>query len=711
MEIKPGDFFYHIEYKTGQVISVSQDTPAVVEILFLNRPLAQLSSRLLEQSSTKVSAEGFRAFAYRDRDAAEKLILDSPVEVILLTLADFDQFYTKTEKIKDYLVPDFIKLLEWDTWWKTTQQLLKNDPRIDTTRSRTREYALAKEQYSRAETDYVRFHANRQLFSQGRLAELARSALKQQKEGHSLLLEHSVELTEYLNSIIFLDRYPINLRLETIFHMLEDRLINPEEYHSRLARLLSADIRLYDLEIFAARGVIDELINGVLDEHELKILATGICADETISEKIIHWATQYHNVDFIAQLLLTAFRENLVPTGRETFYRRLKTRFETCYPLLDYLLDSQPDWPQIYESFRFVTRSLVAAKLEEINIVIPAFIKIAAELERRAPNIHVDLVNSFLDDLVGSELPIEFVLAVMDFSAKDPSAILLAEKINDYLWSNSEKRRDDFLIPLIGAIDDAPLERIPQIVNIIEKYPYQRLIDRAADLICGYCQKVTAQEVLPLLSSLNYLHGIEGEFAWKEKLEYLRENAYLAMFQAAPSLNKDRDLSIIQAAKSYTKINNENLLAERDELQGTKTRLEGYIKDLQRQLEDNDIKIRELISIQRNDNEETRFEERIRILRVLADIASEFEAFTINHPGDHRELEALIKGILNILAKNKVQPMEEIGVQVVFSSAKHRMVDSTNITNGKIVTILERGFVIKDHKDQIRLLKPAMVSK
>jgi molecular chaperone GrpE (heat shock protein) len=118
-----------------------------------------------------------------------------------------------------------------------------------------------------------------------------------------------------------------------------------------------------------------------------------------------------------------------------------------------------------------------------------------------------------------------------------------------------------------------------------------------------------------------------------------------------------------------------------------------------------------LSSIQGGNIEETRFEERIRILRILADIASEYEAFTINQPGDHRELEALIKGIFNILARNKVKPMDEIGTQVVFSSAKHRIVDSTNITNGAIVSIIERGFLIKDHKGQIRLLKPALVSK
>lgn len=83
----------------------------------------------------------------------------------------------------------------------------------------------------------------------------------------------------------------------------------------------------------------------------------------------------------------------------------------------------------------------------------------------------------------------------------------------------------------------------------------------------------------------------------------------------------------------------------------------------------------------------------------------------MNQPGDHRELAALIKGIVNILVKNKVKPMEEIGSQVMFTSAKHRLVDSAVPTKGEMVTIIERGFLILDHKDQVRLLKPALVKK
>lgn len=713
MNIQTGDFFYHSEYKTGQVISVSQDSPAVVEIQFLNRPLEQLSARLLEQSSTKVSPEGFRAFAYRDREAAENLIVESPVQVIILTLTDFDSFFAKTEKIKAYLVPDFIKPGDWDAWWEATQPLLKDDPRIDTTRSRTREYGLAQEQHSRAETDYIRFRSNRHLYSPEKLAELARSALKQQKENQSLSPEHANELSEFLNNIIYLDRYPVSLRLETLFRMVEDGLISPEDYHARLVRLLSADIRLYDLEIFAARRVIDELLRIAPGEHERKVLATGICAEETIRKRVIDWASHNLDVDFIALMLVTAFRENLSPTGRDTFYQRLKSRFESCFSLLQYLLDSHPAWPEIYLAFSNATRSLAAAKPEEIGIVMPAFIRLAVEMERRAAQIPVEqkLADVLLESIAGPELPLKFVLMVIDSCAKDSSAKQLAEKIKDYLWSHAEQRGEDLLTPMIGAIDDAPLERSAQIVSLIKQYPYQSLIDYAGDLICSYCQKVTAQEVLQLLPFLNYLHSIPGEFTWRNRLEDLREKAYLAMFQAAPSLNGMQDPAIVQAAQRFAQLEQVNLLSEKGELQETISELQARVEKLQRQLEDYEIKIRELSSIQGGNIEEARFDERVRILRSLAETASEYEAFAVNQPGDHRELTALIKGILNILAKNKVKPMEEIGSQVVFNSAKHRLVDSAVSIRGEMVTIIERGFLILDHKDQVRLLKPALVKK
>lgn len=711
MEVQPGDFYYHSQHKTGQIITVSKDDPVVVEIRFHNRPLERFSIRLLEQSSRKLSPQGLRAFAYQNREAADRLIIENPLQVIISILADFDLFRAKTENIKDYLVPDFIKPADWDAWWEATQSLLKDDPRIDTTKSRTREYGLAQEQYSRAETDYVRFRSNRHLLSPEGLAEVARSALKQQKDDQPLSPEHADELTEYLNNIIYLDRHPVSLRLETLFRMLEDKLISPEECHARLVRLLSEDIRLYDLEIFAARRVIDELQRGIPGQRERKILATGICAEEAVSKQIVRWAVQKHDVDFLALLLVTAFTENLVPTGRDTFYQRLKARLESCTSLLHYLLDAHPAWPDIYLAFGEITKSLAAAKQEEIGMVMPAFINLAAELDRRAAKLPPELAGVLLEDLAGPGLPLKFVLMTMDGCAKNPAAAQLEVKVKDYLWSHAEQRRDDLLTPLLGEMDTAPMERAVQIVTLIKQYPYQGLINQAGNMLCDYCQKIAAQEVLQFLSFLNYLHNTPGEFAWRTRLEVLREKAYLAMFQDVSGMNGAQDKAIVQAAQRYVQLEQSNLLNEKGELQNTVAELQGRVEKLQRQLEENEVKIRELSSIQGGNTEEARFDERVRILRSLAETAAQYEAFAASQPGDHRELAALIKGVLNILVKHRVILMEEIGSQVPFTSAKHRLDGSVAPSKGEMVTVVERGFLILDNRDQTRLLKPALVKK
>jgi hypothetical protein len=711
MEIQPGDFFYHSQYKTGQVTSVSQNLPAVVEIQFRNRPIERLSSRHLEQSSIKISPQSLRAFAYLDREAAEKMLVEDPVQVIILTLSDFNHFQAKTQQIKDYLVPDFIKPLEWDAWWEKTLPLLKDDARIDTTQSRNRQYGLAQEQRSRAETDYVRFRSNRHFFSPESLAQLARSALLEEKSNQSLSPEHADELKEYLNNIIYLDRYPVSLRLETLFHMQEDQFISQEEYHARLVRLLDQDVRLYDLDFFAARRVIEELQRGNPGLREQNILATGICAEEAISSQVIRWAVHNHDTDLIARMLVIAFTENLTPTGRDTFYQRLRIRLESCLSQLDILLDTHPAWPDIYQAFGDITRCLAAEKPEEIGNVMPAFVRLAAEMERRGAEMQPELASILLESVASPKLPLMFVLKIIDACAKESAATRLKEKIQDYLWSHAEQRQDDLLTTLLGAIDDDPVERAIQVVTLIKQYPNQGLINQAGNIICTYCQKITTQEVLTLIPFLNILHNTPGDFIWRTRLDDLREEAYLAMFQANSDLNEAQDPAIIQAAHRYAQLEQVGLQKEKNDLKGTVIELRDLVEKLERQQQENEVKIGELSSIQGGNPEEARFDERVRILRSFAETAAEYEAFAATQAGNHQELIALIKGMFTILAKNRVRAMEEIGSQAPFTSAKHRLAEPAVIENGEMVTIVERGFHILDHKDQIRLLKPALVKK
>jgi molecular chaperone GrpE (heat shock protein) len=75
------------------------------------------------------------------------------------------------------------------------------------------------------------------------------------------------------------------------------------------------------------------------------------------------------------------------------------------------------------------------------------------------------------------------------------------------------------------------------------------------------------------------------------------------------------------------------------------------------------------------------------------------------------EGEAIILRLNNLIKGMKVTPMEAIGTQVQFNPQKHRLIDSSLLEPGKKVIVVERGFLIRDNHDKMRLLKPALVKQ
>ena len=154
MEIAPNDFFFHTELGVGRILKITNEQPLEVEIQFYEQPPRVMTGLLLQRSSEKISPFAYRALAFTQPEMAQQLLEENPVDVICLVLEDFPGNMTKTERLKDYLKP-YVK--DWESWWKTTQPLLKEDTRIDTTQSRLQQYALAQEVRSRTEEIYRSF--------------------------------------------------------------------------------------------------------------------------------------------------------------------------------------------------------------------------------------------------------------------------------------------------------------------------------------------------------------------------------------------------------------------------------------------------------------------------------------------------------------------------------------------------------------------------
>ena len=134
------------------------------------------------------------------------------------------------------------------------------------------------------------------------------------------------------------------------------------------------------------------------------------------------------------------------------------------------------------------------------------------------------------------------------------------------------------------------------------------------------------------------------------------------------------------------------------------TRLETLVREKEKL-------IKELRSGYGGDTAEARFGERTRILKEITISLAEFERAAVSNPEQSRGMDALIKRLFNILAGMNVTPMEALGTKVVFNVQKHSVADAVHVDPGETVIVFERGFLIRDFKDQLRLLKVALVKK
>jgi molecular chaperone GrpE (heat shock protein) len=157
-----------------------------------------------------------------------------------------------------------------------------------------------------------------------------------------------------------------------------------------------------------------------------------------------------------------------------------------------------------------------------------------------------------------------------------------------------------------------------------------------------------------------------------------------------------------------------SLREKNEEILGLELKLQQEIDRNQRienQVTEKDQVIRELRSGFGGDTADARFEEKVRIVKELASSVAEFERMLTRADNKSLEGEAIILRLNNLIKGMKVTPMEAIGTQVQFNPQKHRLIDSSLLEPGKKVIVVERGFLIRDNHDKMRLLKPALVKQ
>jgi len=709
---KVGDFLQHDEYGIGQVKDINEGQVPEVEIDFKQHGTHILPEHLVKRSTSRLSPDGFHAFAYLEPEKAKLLLQDDPVEAICKVLEDFRKYRAKTEDFKKYLS---LYISDWGAWWELTQPLLKKSARIDSTKSQVREYGLMQEELLPVQAAYRSFRRYRKYESFPLVYDQARRVLREIERGETLSDDEIDDLLGYFRQVIASGQYPIGERLDAFFRLVEGKWLSPEQIQAQFAELLKAGFRIYELEPFAQQRVVKHLLQQPLDEVTFELLATGMGGQPAVVQTLSEWALRRSVPGEIARLILAGLSLNLPPDLAEREYRGLNDRLKAIVELVKCLPLNYTDWKAIFTAFQDANRSIASVPdLEPIKLVLPAFTRLAWELLVRVRELRLD-ETIVLDSLVDPVLRTDYIVSVLEAAKRFKLPDEFTALIEDRLLNTAGKRGDDFLYPLLSHRWKSHSEQAAGLVEFVSRYPSPALIERAGRVLCEIGQQAEGVALVKLLPYLDHFHRLEGNWSWSGSLEAMRETAFFELFIKsipASSGNWYQDPALIQAAQQYAA----HLLdGAQQEIREQKEQLSQYqvqLHELESQLKEKETILRELRSLGGGEEAKGwRFEERSRILKEVASVIAEFERYAASQTTPSREILAVLRRLENLVAGYKVLALEPVGSKVEFSPQKHRLVEGADISPGDMVMVVERGFLIRDLQDRLRLLKPALVKK
>ncbi len=708
MHINEGDFLYHNELGVGQVLTIFPGPEPELEIQYKNQKIIRQTTFQLTRNTANISVTGFRVQEFLNPVLAHKMIKEKPIDVIIAVLKDFKSYKARTDQIKTYLMP---YIPNWESWWKKTQLLLKDDPRVDTTRSKRQEYSLAREIHSKAEEAYISFRSNKQLSKPtGKLVEYALAALVQNQKGESLPQEHQQDLKDFLYSIIYSDKNDLSLRFNVLFHLQEENLIKPEDGQRLFSRLLEKDFHLYELDLYSSRRIISILMQMELDFRRLSLLEESICVqNETLIKQLSQWVMKQGDSESIKNMLNHALSKNLPPYEKEIDYVPFKIRLVECKNLLKSLTKNDLEKSGYFNFSKIVNQSIYSIPNQQIReFLLPAYLDFVFDLEKRTDESNKLHIYAVLTDPTHN---IEYILLILNTLKKINNTDNMVNNIDEYLLNHHEKRSDDFFQPFIESKWKKKSEQVKEIINLIDQYKSPYLIEKGGNLICNIVKDEKEDNLNLFLPALDYLNRLEGAWSWNKTVEGLREKGLYKLLTEANLKQESYDIAYINAANQYlkSKLNEKN-----QQLQKYQIEIDALSVEIQKKislLEEKEIVMKELRSMTGGNTEEARFMERVNIIKDFVNSLAEFERFFAGRLDIPQETRSIIKRLENIISKFKVQATGNIGEVVVFNPQIHRLIKPDEIKEGDNVTIIERGFLILDNANQPKPLKQALVEK
>jgi len=712
MEINSGDFIYHNHYGIGRVqdsgTSIQTQSANIVEeftVRFQNGEIKAFTQELLERGAHKISPLGFRAYAYLNEEGAKEMLASNPVEAITMVLQDFPGMVAKNEDFKDYLSP---YVPNWTDWWETVQPKLKESPQIDTSRSKFREYGLHKDVQSPAEESHSSFGRIRAFESKSIVYDQARRTLNEYRNGSSLTDEHLQDILDYVTQIIEMENNSPAMRLDAVFRLQEGKWLNDEQTAKYISKIIMTGFRLYQLDVFSLNRTVEYLLSVPLTQEGESLLASAICSGEPAIKAICEWALQHGDSKFIALLLITALSENIPPQLQKENVDILAVRLKYLGTLAKGVEIENESWLSVISHFQ----NLIAEISTQDVKIVPQFFSpltdFSKALYERLNSGRPELVAKIFESLLASENPKSFILGLLDFAKSSKLYSEFGNLLEKHLWSTVEGRNSDFIKELAQS-KDSTVEQVKALMEMAGQYDSPTLKGKVGEIVYDLVKKDEVTDPVLFLPYLNRLHEWGAGWSWSTTVAGLRENIYLDALER--SRQDFGDNALKSAVYRFLRVRTRELDAIVEGLEKQSKQEKQRIKELEGLLSEKEQVIRELRSGYGGDATEARFSEKVRIVKELTSSQAEFEKMEVKMENKSPEIQAVIRRLNSILAGLNITPMESIGSQVQFNPQKHHAVDASVIAVGETVVVVERGYLVRDNNDKLRLLKPALVKK
>jgi len=125
-EIEANVFVYHREWGVGRIIAIEADGQSLL-VQFRNRPEHRMLRERALQSLDKLPNNGLEATLWTNPEAAYSWVRNAPLRLVAAALADA-RGAVKPKYLQTRLQQRALRDVNWSTWWKRIQPLVKQSP-------------------------------------------------------------------------------------------------------------------------------------------------------------------------------------------------------------------------------------------------------------------------------------------------------------------------------------------------------------------------------------------------------------------------------------------------------------------------------------------------------------------------------------------------------------------------------------------------------